>query len=133
WRSGLYSKRDGHAEPALATAAFARAAERLGVSFRLETEVTGIEVEGGRAVGVRLGEELVHATYVVCAAGIGTPDLLIPLGLSLPIQTVRASVAQTGRAAPGARIPVWTPRVSFRPKLDGSFYFSNGYKGVDAQ
>lgn len=133
WRGGLYSRRDGHAEPALVTAAFARAGQRLGVSFRQDAEVTGIEVEGGRTIGVRLGEELVHATEVVCATGIGTPDLMSPLGQSLPIQTVRASVAQTGRSAPGGRIPVWTPRVAFRPKLDGSFYFSNGYRGVDAE
>jgi hypothetical protein len=30
-------------------------------------------------------------------------------------------------------VRVWSPRVAFRPKRDGSFYVSNGYRGIDAE
>ncbi|MGE0846613.1 MAG: NAD(P)/FAD-dependent oxidoreductase [Flavobacteriaceae bacterium] len=133
WRGGLYSPGDGHAEPGLATRAFAAAAARLGVAFMTDTPVDAILVRGESVCGVRAGERTLRAPAVFCAAGLGSQDLLLPHGISLPVQAVRASVAQTGPAAPRTRVPVWTPRVAYRPKPDGSFYFSNGYRGVDAE
>ena len=134
WRTGLYTPGDGHAEPAAATRAFAAAARRLGVDIVERAPVHGFEVEGRRIGGVASGDTLHHADTIVCAAGIGSADLCRTLGVSLPIQIVRASVAQTrATAAPAFETAVWSPRVAFRPRRDGTFYVSNGYNGTDAE
>jgi sarcosine oxidase subunit beta len=44
-----------------------------GVALRYQSRVTGIERQGDRAVGVRLGEELIGADCVVIAAGAHSP------------------------------------------------------------
>ena len=134
WRTGLYTPGDGHAEPVLTTRAFAAAARRLGVEIVERTAVRGFEIENRRIRGV-IGTDAVHrGEVIVCAAGIGTADLCRTLGVSLPIQVVRASVAKTRPAsAPAVRTAVWSPRVAFRPRRDGTFYVSNGYNGTDAQ
>jgi len=138
WRAGLLSEGDGHAEPALATRAFARAAIRQGATLREAVPALAIETAAGRVTGVRTPDGVVAAGAVLCAGGIGTADLVAPLGLSLPIQPVRASVAQTnpppaGASSSASGVAVWSPRVSFRPKRDGSYYVSNGYRGIDAE
>jgi glycine/D-amino acid oxidase-like deaminating enzyme len=53
-----------------------------------------------------------------------------PLGVNLPIQIARSSVAQTAKAAPFTQVAMWGPKVAFRPRLDGSFVIGNGYRGV---
>jgi glycine/D-amino acid oxidase-like deaminating enzyme len=53
-----------------------------------------------------------------------------PLGINLPIQITRSSVAQTVGATPFTRVAMWGPKVAFRPCLDGSFVLGNGYRGV---
>jgi glycine/D-amino acid oxidase-like deaminating enzyme len=133
WRSGLYTPGDGHAEPAKATRAFADAARRLGVDIVEHTAVLGFEVAGNRIHGVTSANAVHRADVVVCTAGIGAADLGRTLGVSLPIQVVRASVAQTRPTAATFQTAVWSPRVAFRPRRDGTFYVSNGYRGTDAE
>jgi glycine/D-amino acid oxidase-like deaminating enzyme len=55
------------------------------------------------------------------------------VGAALPLQVVRATVAQTLPARPITPIPVWAPHAAFRPRSDGSFYVGNGYRGIDAE
>jgi glycine/D-amino acid oxidase-like deaminating enzyme len=133
WRAGLHTPGDGHAEPAKATRAVAAAARRLGARFVERTPVTGFEVAGGRVTGVLASDAVHGAATFVCAAGIGTADLCRTLGVSLPIQVVRASVAETRPTTIGFTIAVWSPRVAFRPRRGGTFYVSNGYRGIDAE
>ncbi len=54
-----------------------------GVTIRYQTPVTGIERQGDRAVGVRLGEELVGADSVVIAAGAHSPRVALLAGVEL--------------------------------------------------
>jgi glycine/D-amino acid oxidase-like deaminating enzyme len=133
WPCGLYTPDDGHAEPDKATRAFADAARRNGAGISEGITVVGIEMAGGRACGVRTEREVYPADTVLCAAGIGTADLLRTIKVPLPIQPVRACVAQTNRAQIRTCIPVWAPHSAYRPKADGSFYVGNGYRAVDAQ
>jgi D-amino-acid dehydrogenase len=66
----------------------ARAAE-LGVEFRFDTAVTGLEVEGGRFVGLRIGNERFAADRCVVALGCHSTALLKPLGIELPVYPVK--------------------------------------------
>jgi len=133
WRAGLYTPQDGHVEPVEATRAFAAAAQRLGVDIRENTPAIGIETTGGAASGVVTPMSKFSGDAIVCVAGIGSADVTRSLGVSLPIQRVRATVAQTHPARPVTPIPVWAPQAAFRPRADGSFYLGNGYRGIDAE
>lgn len=76
----------------------------------------GIETTNGEATGVVTGSRVVAANAVLCAAGIGSADLARTIGISLPIQIVRASVAQTKATRVTMQTAVWAPHVAFRPK-----------------
>jgi glycine/D-amino acid oxidase-like deaminating enzyme len=128
WRSGIFTAEDGHASPVKATKAFAAAA-RLGAELRPGIAAGRIAVADGRVVGVETSAGLVAADAVLCAAGVSTNFLLRPLGLALPIQTIRSSNVETKCVEPFTRTGVWTPYISIRPRLDGSFCFGTGYRG----
>ena len=129
WRSGIFTAEDGHASPTKATQAFAAAARRLGADLRTNAGVRGIAVSGGRAMGVWTADGLFAADAVICLAGISTNFFLRPLGVALPIQVVRSSNLETIVKEPFTRTGVWTPYISMRPRLDGSFAFGTGYRG----
>ncbi len=133
WRTGLYTAADGHAEPVKATRAFADAAQRQGVLIATDTPAIGIEVSGGKASGVVTARGVFRGDAILCAGGIGAAELTRTLGCSLPIETVRAPVAQTNRTSYAGRVAVWSPHGAFRPKRDGSFVIGNGYRGIDAE
>jgi sarcosine oxidase, subunit beta len=66
---------------------FAQAAQRLGVHVHQGTEVTGIEVEGGRCVGVRTARGRVAAGHVVSAAAAWSTQVAAMAGVRLPLVT----------------------------------------------
>lgn len=133
WRSGLYTAADGHAEPEKATRAYADAARRAGVSIHEYEPVLRVRTSNGRVTGIVTADGEYEAGAILCAAGIGAADLSRTIGLSLPIQIVRACVAQTNPTALRSAVAVWSPHVAYRPKRDGTLYVGNGYRGVDAE
>src|SRR5436190_19742206 len=130
WRSGLYTAGDAHGEPALSTRTIARAAREAGAAIHEQSPVQAIETQGGRISGLVTAGGRCAAPVVVLAGGIGTPALAKPLGIALPIQVIRSSVAQTVAAAPFTRVAMWGPKVAYRPRTDGSFVIGNGYRGA---
>ncbi|MFG0835310.1 D-amino acid dehydrogenase [Aeromonas bivalvium] len=71
------------------TRALAAEAERLGVTFVFDCPLDEIEVQGGRAVAVRAGEQRWQADAIVCALGSYATGFLRPLGLDLPVYPVK--------------------------------------------
>jgi len=133
WRSGLFTPEDGQAEPALATAAFLHAARAAGVRIYDQSPVEGFDLAAGRIRGVRVRGDVQGAGAVLCAAGVATSTLLRTIGVTVPIKIVRSSVAMTNPAPTGSRTAVWTPDVSFRPRGEGGYVFSNGYHALDSE
>lgn len=86
---------DGHADPPRAVHAYAGAARRLGADIRQGVAVHAIEVAAGRVRGVATSAGPVAAARVVLAAGVHAPELLAPLGLSLPLAPRVVTVLQT--------------------------------------
>ncbi len=88
--------------------AFLRPAQkRPNLDVRTKAAVTGIELEGTRAVGVRLGsgrgrEELVRAEreVLLCAGAIGSPQLLLLSGIG-PAQELRDVGVEARHDLPG--------------------------------
>ena len=79
WLGGMYTPSDGHAEPVKATRAFARAAQERGATIAEQCSVDRIVVEGGRVVGVETERGPVRARWVICAAGVWSARLFVPL------------------------------------------------------
>jgi len=133
WPCGLYTEEDGHAEPERACKAFEQAARAKGVTITEHCPVTAIEVSAGQVSGVRSAQGFVRAPIVVCAAGVGSADILRTAGIDLPLQSVRSSVGRTHPAQAGSSVAVWSSKVAFRPRSDGSYNFSNGYHALDSE
>jgi sarcosine oxidase subunit beta len=91
---------DGHANPALTTETFAAAARRHGATIREGVSVTRVVAEAGRVTGVETSHGFVPAGTVVLAGGIHTPELLTPLGLTLPLTVTCVNVLQTAPLPP---------------------------------
>lgn len=118
---GLFTASDGQAEPTLVARAFARRARELGARVVEHCGARGIDVAAGRVVGVETELGYVKAKTVVCAAGVTTFRLLKLLGIDLPQQLVRGTVARTTSGPALSGISTIANGVGFRQRLDGSF------------
>jgi glycine/D-amino acid oxidase-like deaminating enzyme len=92
-----YCPADAHVTPLNAVWAFAGAARRHGAEIRTQSPVDEILVEGGRAVGVRLGEEKIFAGHVVNTAGADAPALAEAIGIRIPMDCSRGQMFVTER------------------------------------
>ncbi len=64
---------------------YGRAAEARGVQIHQNTEVTGLDTEAGRIIGVRTSRGRISTRTVLCAVAGYTPRVLAMAGLSSPI------------------------------------------------
>ena len=79
----------GYSNPGLVTASFAARAREMGVEIYEETEVTGIDVSGGRVRSVTSSRGTVSAPIVLNAAGIWSPQIGQMVGIDIPIKPTR--------------------------------------------
>lgn len=119
---------DGQAEPLAVARAYRDAGERLGVHFRFGTRVTGIDCAGGRFRAVETPEGPIGGDACLVAAGIGTPGLLAPLGLDLPLRTPLVTVALSEKVPPCLDQVLGTASadVAARQQADGRLRVSSG-------
>jgi sarcosine oxidase subunit beta len=64
---------------------YGRGADRRGVEIHQQTEVTGIEVQGGKVAGVHTNRGRISTRKVLCAVAGFTPRVLNMVGLRSPI------------------------------------------------
>jgi len=64
---------------------YGRGADRRGAEIHQQTEVTGIDVQGGKVVGVRTTRGNIATPKVLCAVAGFTPRVLNMVGLRSPI------------------------------------------------
>ena len=83
--AATFSPTDGSATPEAALQAYAAAARRLGATITQKAPVREITVSNDRVTGVVTDAGRVATDVVIVAAGYWTPELLAPLGISLPI------------------------------------------------
>lgn len=86
---GLRLPNDETGDCRLFTTRLAEMAAALGVEFRYNQSVTGLNTAGGQVTGVRLGNEVLTADRYVAAFGSYTRGFLEPLGLDLPVYPVK--------------------------------------------
>ena len=91
----MHTASDGQAEPAQATRAFFDAARDSGCEGRIGAAVSALDIAAGSVAGVWVGDELLRARTVLCAAGTGSHDLLARANYRLPLERIRATVTRT--------------------------------------
>ena len=104
--------------------ALRKKARSLGVEL-LATEVAGVTVEGGRAVGVRLADgSRIAAGTVVLAAGTGTPALAATAGVRLPVEARKRMVFTFACRAPLPRFPLLVDPTGVYVRPEGDIYIA---------
>jgi D-amino-acid dehydrogenase len=71
------------------TKTIAKMAEHIGVKFRFNTVIGGINQVGGKITGVNTSAGLLSADSYLVAMGSYSPQLVKPLGINLPIYPVK--------------------------------------------
>ncbi|WP_207956293.1 GcvT family protein [Rubrobacter marinus] len=96
---GYYVPSDGIARAVWACEALSREARSRGAVFHGETEVTGIDVEGGRVRSVETSAGRIETGLVVSCAGMWGPRLGRMAGVSIPLVPMQHQYARTGPLA----------------------------------
>jgi sarcosine oxidase subunit beta len=121
---------DGHANPVLATQAFANHARKLGAEILEGVSAVSVGTTGVRVNGVETSSGFVAADRVVVAAGTHTPALIAPLGLALPLSLKVVHVVQTEPLPPTFTqvFGVANADCAGRQEVDGRLRFTGGRK-----
>ena len=140
-----FGPEDGIADPSGLTQGYATLARRAGAKIETGVEVTGLEMDGDRVVGVRTSAGEASAGAVVNAAGAWAGRLAATAGVDLPLEPIPRTVVVTGgfpgaperrtlvvdtatsfyfhREGPGVLMGMGTPeeRASFEVRVDQGF------------
>ncbi len=130
--AGSFSPRDGQADPALTTRAFARAAERHGATYWNDTATLAILTRDERATGVRTSRGDVDAESIVLAAGAWSDELAATAGVPLPIRTRVPQILISTPAPLGTLRPVLGAadrHLSLKQLRSGEFMLGGGWPG----
>jgi D-amino-acid dehydrogenase len=85
---GLRLPGDETGDCQLFTTRLAALAQKAGVTFRYDTTIDGLDVEGGRVIGARLGSKLVHADAFIIAFGSYSTKFLSGL-VKIPVYPLK--------------------------------------------
>lgn len=126
---------DGQLDPAPATRALARAAERLGARIERGAEVGRLVASGGRIVGVETRDGLRSAPAVVLAAGAWSAHLAAGVGLALPVRPGKGQMLATSALPPFSARSFRGPMVSMSQRRSGEVIIGSTveYVGFDKQ
>jgi len=123
---GTYCPSDGIASPDAVTMGYAGAARRLGARIREGTEVTGIDVEGGRVAGVRTTAGSVATRVVFNCAGPWAAAVGDMAGVPVPVQPFRRHIWVSDRIPEvGRETPMtvdFATTFYFHPEGDGVLF-----------
>jgi glycine oxidase len=120
--AAVFSPRDHQVDNRRLVAALRRAFLAAGGRLHEHTPVAAVDIEGGRARGVRLAEQRHPADIVVLAAGAWSAELPgLPPAAQPPVRPVKGQMLalRMDPAAPLLRHVVWTPKVYLVPRGDG--------------
>ena len=88
----------GYANPYLVTTSLAARAQELGAQIATRTNVTGVEISGGRVQAVVTDQGRVATPVAVVAAGPWSNILMAGTGIEFPLVPVRHQVAMVTRS-----------------------------------
>ena len=121
WPGGLHTASDGRAEPWTAVPAFARAAERAGVSLYEACAVRCLDLQAGRVAGVVTEQGRIACDQVVLAGGAWSSLFARNHGVDIPQLSVRATVAATAPLPDVFAGNAADSHFAFRRRADGGY------------
>ncbi len=126
---GLYVPTDGIAKPLRAVAEMIKETQGNGVQYYGNTEVTGIEIEGGQVKEVETSAGKFEADLILCCAGFWGPKIGEMAGVTIPLQPIAHQYIYSNDVPELAdqTEEVTTPIVRDQ---DNSMYFRPLFKGV---
>lgn len=131
WSGALYTPGDGVAEPTMAVAAIAAAAQRRGAVILTRCAVRGLDLAGGRVSGVVTERGRIACERAILCGGTWSSLFARRHGLRLPLLKVLASVMRTAPVEAGPSVAGWGPGLALRRCFDGGYTVSSG--GVVAE
>jgi sarcosine oxidase subunit beta len=126
-----FCQRDGIADPNGVTMGFAKAAQAAGVAIERDTEVTGIDVRGGRVAAVRTSRGTIETRTIVNAAGPYAGAIGKLAGVDVPVSPYRRHIfiAQAPDGLPRGAWRVPANRIMVID-FDSTFYFHREGAGM---
>lgn len=91
-----FCKNDGLADPSDFLSGYEHAARRFGAEIALETEVTGIQVEGGKITAVQTNKGDISTPLVINCAGAWSGLIGQMVGADVPVKPYRRQCVTTG-------------------------------------
>lgn len=119
-----YGPDDGPLNPHAIVWGYVKAATALGACFYPRVRAVGIEVQGGRAVGVHTDAGFIPAAVVVNAAGPWAAEVGRWVGLDIPLRNRVRTILVTGP------LPAVPPDHPFVEDLSAEWYFRPEGEGV---
>lgn len=127
FKGGLYTERDGCAEPFTAIPAVARCLHaKGGVAIRENCATRCLDIEGGRVVGIHTEAGRVRSEQVLVAAGLWSSRLLGNHGLRFPQLAVNTTLGRTEPVNDLREIVFGSTQACFRPRVDGGYTLTPG-------
>ena len=135
--AAVLSEIDGQVDPPKVVRECLKSAAERGAEIRLETEATGLVVDGGRVRAAQTGGGHIGCDAVVVAAGVGATRLAASAGVHVPQEESPGVVVRTD---PRPRLlrtvsVVYAPpidagrsEIHLRQTADGSFMFGEGHQ-----
>lgn len=126
--SATFCQKDGHLNPFLATDAYAKAAERLGVKIYTYTKVLGINTENGKVTGVITDVGEIFTNVVVNAAGGHSKNIAEMVNVDIPVYSERHQILATEPVAPiqGPMVMSFSKNIYCQQTPHGSFIMGRG-------
>jgi sarcosine oxidase subunit beta len=93
---GTFCRDDGIADPSDMIQGYATAARNSGVEINVETEVTGLKMDGDAVKGVITSKGEIETNIVVNAAGPHAKVVAKLAGVDLPVEPIRRQIVTTG-------------------------------------
>ncbi len=121
WAGGIYDPSDGYAEPDIALAAVAKAAQKSGAVLIQDCAARTLSLSGGRVAGVVTERGEIRCEEVLLAGGYWSRRFLGNMKLALPTLPMGASVIRTAPIDGPTNIAVGASDFSFRKHAGGGY------------
>ncbi len=119
--AAAWEPQSGYADPHSTTTAYADAARREGVEFRIGETVRALNTDAHGVTEVVTDDGAIAARTIVVAAGYRTRELLAPLGVDIPITPIRHNMAIVQRSVDFGQI-----HAVVSDRVLGSYYRPEG-------
>lgn len=119
FEAAIYASLDGHLDPILATHKFLDHARRYGAEIHFPCEVTELEMNGEKLLGVTTTTGKYQLDRLVIAGGVDTPLLTTKVDYIPPLRHAPGILAHTSPIQPLTRAVIEGPTVHFKQLING--------------